>query len=124
MSGEKEWLTGKELAEQTGYLAESIQNLVKDGTIPPEKVCKTNKRRLLYHKSVVPELKERYEKYEESKGEEPPKDAIDYDGYLLTPEMIRELEAVRNRNGYRAIHWTNKTVEQLIAMGGDKKENR
>ena len=119
---EKEWLTSQEVFDKTGYGIYTLSDMVSKGIIPIEKTKWETGRRRFYHNSILPGLIERRKRYMEEQSGGPPKDAIEYDGFLLTPDAIRRLEAVRQRNGYRAIHWTDKSITELIAIGGDRKK--
>ena len=119
---EKEWLTSQEVSDITGYGIYTLSDMVSEGIIPLEKTKWESRKRRFYHNSILPGLIERRKRYEEEQSGAPPKDAVEYDGFLLTPDAIRRLEAVRERNGYRAIHWTDKSITELIAIGGDRKK--
>ena len=119
---DKEWLTRYELAERTGYDPKWLSKLANDGSILEWKTVIHNGNRRLFHSSLVDELIEKRKHWNTDVEDEPPEGLIKYDGFELTLEMIYDLEAIRNANGYRAIHWTDKTVEQLIAEGGDAEE--
>lgn len=121
---EKEWYTSKEIIKEVKCTREWISKLYTKGELPADTRIQRHKNNL-YHKSIIPVLKER--KRRSKKVEEgfmiQPADAIEYDGYILTPDEIRNLETVRCRNGYRAVHYTHLSVTELIAMGGDKQNN-
>ena len=119
---EKEWLTSQEVSDITGYGIYTLSDMVSEGIIPLEKTKWESRKRRFYHNSILPGLIERRKRYEEEQSGAPPKDAVEYDGFLLTPDAIRRLEAVRERNGYRAIHWTDQSITELIAIGGDRKK--
>ncbi|MBQ3777373.1 MAG: hypothetical protein II835_04700, partial [Fibrobacter sp.] len=76
----------------------------------------------LFHSSLIEKLRKRKEKYKAEQSGGPPSGAIMYDGFELTPDCIYRLEHIRNQNGYRAIHWTDKTVAELIAEAREKHE--
>lgn len=121
----KEWLTVAELSAEIGCDYNWPSKILNKGEIPSEYYKRYHGNRLLFHCSVVPILKEKYKarmvwNYEKNIK---PDNAIPYDGYLLTPSEIARLEEVRRNNGYRAMHYTNLSLTELIAMGGDKQNN-
>ena len=127
MDNSEEWITTEELARLTGYCDSVLREFSKHRIIPNDKTklerINGSKNRIkLFHRSLIEELAKRRKNWQGLQGMKAPEGAIKYDGFELTPDMIRRLEAVRNGNGYRAIHWTDKTVEQLIAEGGDAEE--
>lgn len=118
----KEWLTTDEMAEAVGFYRETLAKKFRKGKYPPDKVKRTDKGKPLFHCSLIPILKEHkatWLAYQEDALD--PKDAVPYDGYLLRPDEIARLEQVRWNNGYRAAHWTTKSLTELIAMGGDNQ---
>lgn len=121
---DKEWLNSIEMAEETGLHRGTLCKFARKGKLPSALIFISEKNKYLFHRSLIERLREEYEKHVDFRTGRIPKNAIQYDGFILTPDEIRRLEVVRNLNGYRAIHWTNKTVEELIAIGGDLKENR
>ena len=121
---EKEWLTSVEMAEETGLVPGTLCAMARRGAIPQALTYVNEKGKYRFHCSLIETLREKYEKHVDFTTGRIPKDAVPYDGFVLTPDEIKRLELVRRLNGYRAIHWTNKTVEELIAIGGDLKENR
>jgi len=58
----KEWLTAKELAEQVGVSVQRVYNWKREKKIPKGKlkvVVKGFRKRILFHSSLVEQLKER-----------------------------------------------------------------
>lgn len=120
----KEWLTVAELSDELGCNPKWPSKILNKGEIPQQYYKRINGKQLLFHCSAIPMLREKYTKrcawiYE--KNITVPEDAVDYDGYLLTPSEIARLEEVRRNNDYRASHYTNLSLTELIAMGGDKQ---
>lgn len=123
---DKEWLTTREIIKEAKCSPEWLSKLYSKGELSADtRIKDQDKRANLYHKSIIPLLiarKQRAKKIDEGFMTQP-KEAIAYDGYVLTPDEIRNLEAVRCRNGYRAMHYTHMSVTELIAIGGDKQNN-
>ena len=116
----KEWLTLEEMSQAASYNNGTLQRRTKQGKIP-DMYYKWENNRHYYHRDLIPWLKARKAEWEQHQEDINPHDVVPYDGYLLRPEEIERLELVRRQNGYRAAHWTNKTLAELIAMGGDNQ---
>lgn len=114
----KEWLTLDEMSKAASYNHGTLQKRTKQGKIPAQ-YYKWENHRHYYHYDLIPWLKARKAEWEQYQFDIQPTGAIPYDGFLLKPEEIERLELVRRQNGYRAAHWTNKTLTELIAIGGD-----
>lgn len=117
---EEEWLTLDEMSEAANYCKNTLEKRARQGKLP-EGTTKWVKRQRYYHHSLIPLLKEHKEEWLRHQLDLQPDDVVPYDGYLLKPEEIERLELVRRQNGYRAVHWTTKSLSELIAMGGDNK---
>ena len=119
-----DWLTNKELVNELGCHINWPSKLLGRGEIPPELYKRNGSKHLMFHKSIIPILKKKYQYWNNSKYEDvQPADAVPYDGYILRPSEIAILEGIRRKNGYRAMHYTNLSLTELIAMGGDKQNN-
>lgn len=116
---DKNWLTCSELAIETEYSKGYICALVKRNEIQADKTALIGGHRF-FHISVVEQLVERRKEYH--KETSCPPDAIEYDGFVLSPDAILRLEEVRERNGYRAIHWTPFSPVELMAMAMMKQK--
>lgn len=118
----EEWLTLEEMSKAANYCKNTLDKRARQGKLP-EGTVKWENRKRLYHTSLIPFLKERKAEWTRHQLDIQPDDAVPYDGYLLKPDEIARLELVRRRNGYRAMHYTTKSLTELIAMGGDRQNN-
>ena len=119
-----EWITTKELVDELGCHINWPSKMLARGEIPPELYKRNGSKHLFFHRSLIPILRNKYQYWKNSKFEDvQPEDAVAYDGYVLRPKEIATLEEIRRRNGYRAMHYTNLSLTELIAMGGDRQNN-
>jgi len=119
-----EWITNKELADAVGCHINWPGKLIGRGEIPPELYKRIGNNRLLFQRSLIPVLKQKYQAWiNRENADELPSDAVEYDGYVLRPNEIAVLEEIRRKNGYRTMHYTNLSLTELIAIGGDKQNN-
>lgn len=119
---DKEWLTLEEMAKAANYCKNTLDKRARHGRLP-EGTTRWEDHKRLYHRSLIPILVQNKKNWLNHQMDLPPDDAVPYDGYLLKPDEIARLELVRRRNGYRTMHWTTKSLTELIAMGGDRQNN-
>lgn len=115
---DKNWLTCSELAIETEYSREYIGTLLRRNEIPEDKTKLIGRHRF-FHISVIELLIDRRLGWHQET--ECPPDALEYDGFVLSPDEILRLEQIRERNGYRARHWTPFCPTELLAMAMIKK---
>lgn len=119
---EEEWLTLEQMSKAADYCRSTLEKRVRQGKLPEEFLKWVGNRRY-YHRDLIPILRDRKSIWIRHQADLQPDTAIPYDGYMLKPEEIERLEEVRRQNGYRAAHYTNLSLTELIAMGGDKQNN-
>ena len=119
---EEEWLTLEQMAKAADYCKNTLEKRARQGKLP-EHLTKWIGRQRFYHRDLIPILQERKSWWVKHQEDAQPTDVVPYDGYLLRPEEIERLELIRRQNGYRVAHYTNLSLTELIAMGGDRPNN-
>lgn len=97
MSNSAEWLPLKKFAKKFHHGKNAVRKLVQEGKLPPDKT-RIDGVKLMIHESAEEEIRPLLHKGRpESDPELQPEEAIEYDGFTLTPDMIRRLEEVRQK---------------------------
>jgi hypothetical protein len=122
---DSEWIPIKEFSTLVGYTVPWLKKLIKEGTIPGSSVIHENNDYWIFRGEIENVRKLKKKRLQEQK-KIAPDGLIEYDGFLLRPEEIERLEAVRIRNGFYASRgFSGKSVEErIIEIELDEMRNR